>query len=203
MMYLLQWRCLSFQSLQNVFSFFFSKLNFLEINVFPWKFFITTKCHLNAIFWWKCSVGILLTRFNYRAHTRSSNVPDKQHPGLIPLFLQTTFCVPTASVAGLQGGFIQSASAPPACRSPSFKSSGLLCPLGSIEGHLWDEVRPPPGAAVPTLDPTRDTRLSPALLRERRPDPLGFSRPGSHSFDSHRVLLWQRICISSLCISAV
>lgn len=180
--------------------FFFSKLNFLEINVFPWKFFITTKCHLNAIFWWKCSVGILLTRFNYRAHTRSSNVPDKQHPGLILLFLQTTFCVPTALVAGLQGGFIQSASASSACRSPS---SGLLCLLGSIEGHLWDEVRPPPGAAVPTLDPTKDTRLSPALLRERRPDPLGFSRPGSHSFDSHRVLLRQRICISSLCISAV
>jgi len=30
---------------------FFSKLYFLEINVFPWKFFITTKWHLNAIFW--------------------------------------------------------------------------------------------------------------------------------------------------------
>lgn len=73
---------------------FFSKLNFLEINVFPWKFFITTKCHLNAIFWWKCSVGILLTRFNYCTLTRSSNVPDKQHPGHIPLFLQTVFSVP-------------------------------------------------------------------------------------------------------------
>lgn len=86
-------------------SFFFSssKLNFLEINVFPWKFFITTKCHLNAIFWWKCSVGALLTQFIYRAHPRGRNMPDKTHPGHVPLLLQTICCMPPDSTGSRLG----------------------------------------------------------------------------------------------------
>lgn len=80
--------------------FFFSssKLNFLEINVFPWKFFITTKCHLNAIFWWKYSVGALLTQFIYRAHPCGRNMPGKTHPGHVPLLLQTICCMPPDSM---------------------------------------------------------------------------------------------------------
>lgn len=116
--------------------FFCPKLNFHEINVFPWKFFITTKCHLNAIFWWKCSVGILLTWFNYCTHTLSSNVPDKQQPGHIPPFLQAVFCVPLHPVAGCQAkleGFIWHILG---AEVPLWGSSPDSCTLLGLKGQV-------------------------------------------------------------------